>query len=84
MEKAVKLQPYTKNNRKLRNTDSERKSPPQGRAHQFVIQYQVISPGNKLQVAFYRLSRLHLASAYVCAHVHVCMHALTMEKEGRI
>ena len=46
-EVPMRLQPYTKNYRPLRDAESGRNSLPQGRAHQLVIQYQMVSLENR-------------------------------------
>ena len=39
-------QPYTKNHTQVRKAESRRNYLPQGRAHQFVIQYQMLLSEN--------------------------------------
>lgn len=43
-------QPYTKNYRQLRNTESGRNSLPQGKAHQLVMYYQMSALKTYIQV----------------------------------
>lgn len=43
--KSVKSQPYTENQRSLKNAKG-RRSPPHGKAHQLVIQYHMVIPEN--------------------------------------
>ena len=45
-ERTRRPQSHTKNDKKLRNARSERNSLSKGRAHQFVIKYQMASSGN--------------------------------------
>lgn len=53
-------QHYTRNYRQLRNADSERNGLSQGREHQLVVQYQVVSLKIHIEVTLHRLNRGYL------------------------
>jgi hypothetical protein len=46
MDRGTHTQPqrFTKNYKQLKNLESRRSSPPRGRAHWLVIQYQMVNP----------------------------------------
>lgn len=70
---------YTQNYRQLWNSESERNIHPRGRAYQLVIRCQMVSPENiHIQVALYRLSRIHLSILeYSC--MYACSYTYTVK-----
>lgn len=57
----MRPQPYTRNDRQLRNAENGRIHLPQGREHQFIIQYQMINPENiHVTLTLYRLCKVDI------------------------
>ena len=74
----MRPQPYTKNYRQLKNTESEIVFF-QGRTHQLAIIYQMVNPENIHTL--YRLSILYL-TVCVCVCAHVFVHVTVNEERG--
>ena len=70
--KTTQPQPYTKNYRQLRNVESGRHSLPEERAHQLVIQYQMVSPAN-----MHRWVNIIQAEWVIISNIHSQTHTHT-------
>lgn len=70
----------TKSYRQLMNAENGRNIFPWGRAHQLVIQYQIVTSENiSVQVTFFRLSRLYLGNYLQYPYPHIHMDKTTIK-----
>ena len=66
----MRPQPYTRN---YRDAESGRNHPPQGRAHQLVIQYQMVSPENIHQGNLTLSEKVALTYLGIYMYIHISM-----------
>lgn len=74
-----------RNYRQLQKTENVQNSLLQGRVHQLVTQYPMVSPGNIIQITLYRLSRAYLGIfLHTYTNIHEKKEAMNLEarKEG--
>ena len=69
-EKVHRPQPYPKYYRQLRKSGSKRNSLPQGRAHQLIIQHQIVIPENIHRNNIIQTKQLIFRNIHVCTHTY--------------
>lgn len=78
----MRLQPYTKDLRQLRNKESERNRVPQGRTHQPAIHYKAVSPEDIPRSDIWGLT-WQVVRIYVYTHKTTINRKRGLEFEGK-
>lgn len=73
-------QPYTKNDRQLRDSESGSSSLLQGIAHQLVVQFQKLSHENVYTSNIIQTRQVIFRNSYAYTHMHV---TIIIEKRGQ-
>jgi hypothetical protein len=72
-EKFMRPQPSTMNYKKLRKAENSRSGLPQGRAHQLVVQCQMVSPEHMQNRKFMWTGQFHITILIYCMYILTCM-----------